>query len=340
VLQYLTSARIGHVIDGLENEEEKGLVTEFIHFMVQHELATFLEDPSMFPALEERWDIPSAIQNAIIDVDKVSHDFDKIFHELDELECQFVQIRSFSNLLALDDVYRVLSAAHHTSIVSVELLLKYDAAVPDDAYKALIENEPILSSLVIHSSPAERTLVVDYGCSEEAKYYIEKKILFVARHINAQIHCGNITVANLNAPGVSNFFETKLFNGCLNRKVSVDASGEIKNCPSMRESYGNVRHASLSQAVNKAGFRDKWAITKDQISICKDCEFRYVCSDCRAYVENPADSYSKPLKCGYDPYTCKWEEWSLNPLRQQVAGYYGMQELVAEENEYYLPGHA
>ncbi|NIG32274.1 grasp-with-spasm system SPASM domain peptide maturase, partial [Enterobacter sp. Ap-916] len=33
---------------------------------------------------------------------------------------------------------------------------------------------------------------------------------------------------------------------------------------------------------------------------------------------------SKPLKCGYNPYTGEWEEWSINPLKQKAIKYYGM----------------
>lgn len=40
--------------------------------------------------------------------------------------------------------------------------------------------------------------------------------------------------------------------------------------------------------------------------------------------------YAKPLKCGYNPYTCEWEEWSTNPLKQQAIDYYGMREVLPE----------
>jgi hypothetical protein len=43
--------------------------------------------------------------------------------------------------------------------------------------------------------------------------------------------------------------------------------------------------------------------------------------------------YSKPLKCGYNPYTCEWEEWSTHPMKQKAIEYYGMQELVKERKE-------
>ena len=79
-------------------------------------------------------------------------------------------------------------------------------------------------------------------------------------------------------------------------------------------------------------FKKYWNITKDEISTCKDCEFRYICTDCRSYTESPEDYYSKPLKCGYSPYTNKWEQWSDNPLKNKAIDYYDMNELV-ERNE-------
>ena len=76
------------------------------------------------------------------------------------------------------------------------------------------------------------------------------------------------------------------------------------------------------------GFKEKWGISKDHISVCRDCEFRYACSDCRAYLENPEDAFSKPLKCGYDPYSGKWNEWSENPAKRMAAKLYGIELLM------------
>ena len=46
---------------------------------------------------------------------------------------------------------------------------------------------------------------------------------------------------------------------------------------------------------------------KDAIKICQDCEFRHICTDCRAYLDNPKDLYSHPAKCTYNPYQAKWK---------------------------------
>jgi radical SAM protein with 4Fe4S-binding SPASM domain len=88
------------------------------------------------------------------------------------------------------------------------------------------------------------------------------------------------------------------------------------------------RDTKLIDVVNNPEFQKVWHIKKDEIAKCRDCEFRHICTDCRAYIENPEDQYSAPLKCGYNPYTCEWEEWSTNPLKQQAIDYYGMREIV------------
>ena len=101
-------------------------------------------------------------------------------------------------------------------------------------------------------------------------------------------------------------------NSCLNRKVSIDAAGEIKNCPSFGGSFGNAREVSLHGAVARRDFRELWSVHKDQIEVCKDCEFRYVCTDCRAYLSDETNRLSKPAKCRYDPYTAEWRSTPLH----------------------------
>lgn len=334
MLNYILSDKIGNLLLQLADEEEKTLFTEFVGYLYTNEYITFVEDTSLFPPLQEIWDAPGAIQNAIIDIDTVAHNFDKIFKELSMLGCQFIQIRSFSNLLDIEKLYTILSLSYHTSIQGVELILKFHPEVPDWKYIKLIEDHPIISSLIIHSSLQKKILIVDYGCDDEAGEYIKKEIHFVTPLINSHHHCGIITTSNFCAPAVNTFFENKLYNGCLNRKISVDVLGEIKNCPSMQKSYGNINTVSLHTAINLDGFKNKWLISKDKIDICKNCEFRYVCTDCRAFVEDPANDYSKPLKCGYDPYTAEWQSWSNNPLKQLAKEFYGFRNDVLQDDAF------
>lgn len=335
VLQYLVADKIEIQINKIKSDKTKRLIIEFIDFLEHTETVCFLEEVSMLPRIEERWDMPAIISNSIIDVDKTIHDFNKIFNELDNLGCKFVQIRSFSNLLDIKNLNNILSLVCHKSIEGVEIILRHNLMMMDDDYIQLIKDHPILTNMIVHSSPLDRDLPINFGCDEDSKSLLTKKIHFVSQIIDSQLHCGIISPQYLNAPSALNFFETKLFNGCLNRKISVDSCGDIKNCPSMPQSFGNISHTNLSDVINIDGFKDKWNIVKDQIEICKDCEFRYACSDCRAYLEVPDDIYSKPLKCGYNPYTADWKEWTQKAMSFSAIQYYGMGEsehLVFDHN--------
>ena len=103
----------------------------------------------------------------------------------------------------------------------------------------------------------------------------------------------------------------------------------------MSQSFGNIKDTTFGEALNHVDFKKYWTVTKDQIEVCKDCEFRHICTDCRAYTErNHFDGdmdLSKPLKCGYSPYKGEWEEWSTNSLKQKAIEFYGMQELIKKD---------
>lgn len=328
LLEHIMGKRVGDLLEKIQSAPNKEQIIGFLDFLDEKELIILVEDPSEFPAIDNSWDFPGVVQNAVIDVSTVLHDFSKIFNELSALGCQYVQIRCFSNLLTLSDCHSLLESARHKSIEGIELILKYQNGVSDDTYITFVKQHGMVTALTIHSAPQTRYALVDTVAPVIYEGAPSRKIYFTGQVIDSEMHCGIITQKHLTPPAVRTFFETKLFNGCLNRKISVDAGGNIKNCPSMKDSYGNIRDKSLLEAVHASGFKEKWGISKDQILICRDCEFRYACSDCRAYLENPDDVFSKPLKCGYDPYSGKWNEWTENDARKITAKLYGMEHLI------------
>lgn len=320
VLEYITSDKVGKLLKKLE-VPEKDYVMEFIDFLNQNEMITMVKDPHLFPPISEQWDVPNVIQNAVIDIDKNVPNFRKIISELNDLACPFIQVRAFSDILTINIIEEILLNAKNSSIEGIEFLVKYSSEITEADYTKLIQTQNLISSLTIHSSTADKEVLVPFG-DRDLAYSIDKSYTYTTQCIDSEVHCGIITLKHLNAPTVSNFFETKLFNGCLNRKIAVDVNGDIKNCPSMRTVYGNISTHTLVDAVKRNEFKQMWGIHKDQIEVCKGCEFRYACSDCRAYLEKPEDKYSKPLKCGYNPHTQEWEDWSDNPLKQAIMKQY------------------
>ncbi|KAA3644370.1 MAG: hypothetical protein DWP98_12335 [Bacteroidetes bacterium] len=66
----------------------------------------------------------------------------------------------------------------------------------------------------------------------------------------------------------------------------------------------------LTEIISDGEINLGWKISKDRIDVCKNCEFRNICSDCRAFRIDQNDFLSKPLKCGYDPYKAQWKHWT------------------------------
>lgn len=54
----------------------------------------------------------------------------------------------------------------------------------------------------------------------------------------------------------------------------------------MSKAFGHITNTPLKDIVNDKAFKEQWSITKDQIDVCRDYEFGYICSDCRAYLKD------------------------------------------------------
>ena len=53
----------------------------------------------------------------------------------------------------------------------------------------------------------------------------------------------------------------------------------------MAKSWGKFGVYTLSEVANNKEFQKIWFIKKDDIDKCKECELRYMCQDCRAYIK-------------------------------------------------------
>ncbi len=297
------------------------IIGEYFQFLEKGEFIFFTDTPERFPKMDLRWEEPRLITNAIIDIGEVSLPWENMIGELEQMGCGHIHIRSFSDK-QLGFFEALLPGFEGKRIESIVLTIKFQPVFEERALLAFCRRFPRLSTLEVHSVPAGHPLF-SLPARESLLFITEEKI-------SSGLHCGFISPAYFTI-NVKTFTEALRYNSCLNRKISIDSGGEIRNCPSMPQSHGNIRETRLSDALEKPEFRKYWNITKDQIRVCRDCEFRYICTDCRAFLEEPADSFSKPLKCGYNPYTCEWEEWSTNPLKHRAAEYYGMESLPGME---------
>ncbi len=270
---------------------------EILNMMVQKEYGFFSTNPLNFPGLSPDIASPGLISNAIIDIQyKVVFDLEKFITELTDCACQSVLIRIFGGI-SKKEIEHILGQFENSTIRSIEIIMPYNQVNNTKAkIKQLFSRYPRCQRVTI------------YGCKNVNRYYKENSfdIIFTEFAITSDNCCGHVSpyYFRVNNPF---FFEAKKSNSCLNKKISVDINGLIKNCPSFKNDFGhyNTIH-SLEAVIQNDQFNQVWGIAKDEINICKDCEFRYICHDCRAFTQDNS-LISKPLKCNYNPYEAIWE---------------------------------
>jgi radical SAM protein with 4Fe4S-binding SPASM domain len=99
-----------------------------------------------------------------------------------------------------------------------------------------------------------------------------------------------------------NFFYSQKFNLCLGHKIAIDTGGEIKPCLWLEKKFGNIVEKNIKRLIISGVLDECWEIKKDEIEVCKDCEFRYNCLDCRvSTMDNTNIGRGKPEFCEYDP---------------------------------------
>jgi SPASM domain peptide maturase of grasp-with-spasm system len=277
----------------VENSLE--VINEYFEFLIEEEFIFLSPEEEKELLTEENlnYEKPYRITNGIIDHNQQSQfSFKKIIDELQVLGCRSLQLR-FYDAISLEKLIEILNLTNTSIFRQVEIVIKY----VDEDYlknlKTLLDNHRRILNITLHSMPEEKP----------SEHETKRQYVYTKEKIDSCLSCGQIAPFFFDFY-TSNYLIGKTHNTCLYKKIAVDVNGNIKNCPSMTEHFGNIETCSLAEALEKEGIKKYWDITKEQINVCKDCEFRLVCTDCRAYMDE--NEFEKPKKCHYDPYTAKW----------------------------------
>lgn len=303
------------------DQESQNIVQEYLEILLENEYGFITENDwdRNFPALSYKYSEPNRINNLFIEIADISL-LKRLKNAVEDLEIRHLVIYS-KNLLTLEELISIDHIFTSSVLSGIEIISPFHKEIDQSFIQNLNDVTERIYSLIFYECPHK-----PFKSKDELKFSLS----FVKESIKIS-SCGKVDMKyfNTNLPKV---LEALNYNSCLHKKISIDIEGNIKNCPLMTESFGNIQNISLEEALNQPGFKKYWNLTKDSIEGCKDCEFRYICTDCRAYTERshytPENlDISKPLKCGYDPYTNEWKEWSKNPLKQKAIKQYELQKL-------------
>lgn len=276
------------------SQEDRETLKEYVEFLLEKELAFGCSDPDLFPLMPLVWDSPSLITNAVVCLnEKTMPRLSAIVNKLDSLGVQCVELQ-FTVALTDTLLFKVLDSFHESAICSLEVLCT-KKSVKAINYNSLILMYPRVTKVTMYES-------------EEYNKSIKDGISFEL--INARYKpdlCGTISHKSL-LFSIPFFMEAQFYNVCLNRKICIDEKGDVKNCPMSDIKFGNILSDSidLKELASSENFNFATKIKKDNIEVCKICEFRYACPDCRICRHNSSYT-SAPAKCQYNPFIGRWK---------------------------------
>ncbi len=289
------------IISLLENLEEMG----FGFFCTKESFDKFIP-------LKKEIHYSNEITNIICEFNEINFErVKKIYHLIQQTRTESITL-IFYNKLKNESLLEIVKTLSTSFIVSIDIIIRESNDLSVDFFSSLNSFTNLINSMIIHSSKEETIHKENYNF----------EIRYIKERIKDFSFCGAVSLNRMNIHQRS-FLESINYNSCLYKKLAIDVNGDIKNCPNIKHSFGTIDTIeNVDSILEDSIFKRIGNIKKDEIEVCKYCEFRHVCTDCRAYVEDPKNDYSKPLKCGYNPYTNEWSEWSENPLKKAAIEYY------------------
>lgn len=308
LLEYV-ELQSGHTIGEVVNDysrEERSVLYSYITFLISNKMARMVSEIKQFELKDQHTkrykerleNATSIIDSAIIDVvEASSYNIQAVVENLTSLGCGKILIRFFeSNVPMFFDAL--------AGIRSSNTIARFDVYAPKEMYlqvRDVLINEPKLFNVFV------------FQCDESSLFFVNQNILdlrktfYLSTAVSlSPLDCGKVTFSRTALiPNSDYILRNQFVNSCLYKKISIDSSGLVKNCPSMTFHFGHIKDVRLEDVVKNPKYKMYWYITKDKIETCNHCQYRYSCFDCRAYTKNNA-LHGLPCKCKFSPALNKW----------------------------------
>ena len=267
-------------------------IKDYLEFLINNELGFLLEKNDDFPKIDLKWEVPSKITNVIIEVEnETNYNIEKVLSELNELACRNALIK-FYKIKAINVIKSLVMSFEERGFKNIDIIMPYKKTLLKELTK-LINLHPIIRKFTLTS--ADKNELIQTANDGMAILKTTTSKIDRSNTFKIEPRLFNLTVQFIS--------ESVNYNNYLNRKISIDRKGYIKNIPSFKTNYGHVNDIGISDVVSKMEFNKFWTVTKDKVEICKDCEHRYICPQ---IINTENEIRLKPSTCSYNPYTGEW----------------------------------
>lgn len=269
------------------NEYDSG-IEKYFDYLNNEELGFYTIEPDVFPKINLEYKSPYQLLTAIIAYNHTSnYSLNDVMLQLVDLGCQSIQIRIFKQL-NLRSLQEILNLTTESRVQIVEVYLDYKNYNIDFLLKIMKEN--LRLKIILHNY-FENKIIPLFDNSNTSYLVLTTKKL---KENSKEVYSKKNFICNTLL-----YMESLNYNSGLNRKVSIDFDGEIKNYISHKKSFGNVHNDKLSDVIKLKNFKKLWKVTNNKIEICKECQFRHMCvSNSDVKYEN--GKYHKLYYCNLD----------------------------------------
>ncbi len=244
-----------------------------------------------FKIINPKYSSASGFYSAYIQFPSINR-LQKIIEKLDNENCKYYKIL-IENYYEIELLTDIMMLFNDSLANSIELSIVYDKNYHVKKYEKLMDNFARLHIIHMYKSPVNK---ID-------KFELNGNIQFINQMTYEFQEDDYIGASNSFNVNYYLYAESLKYNNYFNRKIFIDMGGNIKRTFSETISFGNIFNINLKNIYTNQSFKKYWNIKKDDVAMCKDCEFRYACVDHRIPIKVKNKTWYFKDKCNYSPYT-------------------------------------
>lgn len=201
-----------------------------------------------------------------------------------------------------DYLHSFLSKIKHDGILSVQVIIPFQQKF---SAKEVLQNHLNIRYILQYNAPKTQ--------SSQLVNSIEGFGLYIMNEKNALLSSESGVLPDYFSVNISHIAEAQNHHTYFNKRLSLDANQNIRYSLSHPTELKHIsdfnNQDEFANWLQKDVSLNLWNITKDQSDICKNCEFRYICTDNREpkpRTEKGWLAYYHESPCNYNPYIAKW----------------------------------
>lgn len=275
--------------------EDKKKISDYFSFLYKEEFIFFSNlEKTFFPNYKLSFFKPYRVSSLILDI--LDFNFEQLLNiknniNLVKVECLLLRFLSSDYELIL----KVLDFFDDISTRTIQLIINNEVKINDTQIENIFESNN-RTSLIIKIDNKEYSKEFSKGylvCTKLDLFKDREKINDISDFI----------------PNLDLYIESVSFNTFYNKRFYINYLGEIFRHENDKKSFGNINLISLEDILVKRSFKKYWRIKKDNILVCKDCEYRYMCTDSRLPLYKNQDGFwVLEGDCYYNPYLAQWND--------------------------------